>query len=69
MATEAHAFDVSPKEHKEIIEIYAKLREAEAKLIGPDGKAEILPQHRSPHHADVVSHQHGLEQSCRTGKR
>jgi excisionase family DNA binding protein len=43
MATEAHALDVSPKEQKEIIEIYAKLREAEAKLIGPDGKAEILP--------------------------
>jgi excisionase family DNA binding protein len=43
MASEAHAFDVSPKEQKEIIEIYTKLREAEAKLIGPDGKAEILP--------------------------
>src|SRR5450755_5032034 len=35
--------DISSKEQKEIIEIYAKLREAEAKLIGPDGKAEILP--------------------------
>jgi excisionase family DNA binding protein len=43
MASEIHAFDVSPKEHKEIIEIYLKLREAEAKIIGPDGKAEILP--------------------------
>jgi excisionase family DNA binding protein len=43
MAGEAHAFDVSPKEQKEIVEIYAKLREAEAKLIGPDGKSEILP--------------------------
>jgi excisionase family DNA binding protein len=43
MVSEAHAFDVSPKEQKEIIEIYAKLREAEAKLIGPGGKAEILP--------------------------
>jgi len=39
----APALDVSPKEQKEIIEIYAKLREAEAKLIGPDGKTEILP--------------------------
>ena len=39
----APALDVSPKEQKEIIEIYAKLREVEAKLIGPDGKTEILP--------------------------
>jgi len=39
----APAVDVSPKEQKEIIEIYAKLREAEAKLIGSDGKTEILP--------------------------
>jgi excisionase family DNA binding protein len=43
MASEAQAFDVSLKEQKEIIETYAKLREAEAKLIGPDGKSEILP--------------------------
>src|SRR5271154_4755499 len=43
MASEAPAFDVSLKEQKEIIEIYTKLREAEAKIIGPDGKAEILP--------------------------
>jgi excisionase family DNA binding protein len=43
MASEAHALDVSQKEQKEIIEIYAKLREAEAKLIGPGGKTEILP--------------------------
>jgi excisionase family DNA binding protein len=43
MASEAQAFDVSPKEQKEIVEIYSKLREAEAKLIGPDGKSEILP--------------------------
>lgn len=41
--SEAPAVDISPKEQKEIIDIYAKLREAEAKLIGPDGKTEILP--------------------------
>src|SRR6202140_1754851 len=41
--SQAQAIDVSPKEQKEIIEIYLKLREAEAKLIGPDGKTEILP--------------------------
>lgn len=33
----------SAREQKEIIGIYEKLREAEAKLIGPDGKTEILP--------------------------
>ncbi|MGA9965924.1 MAG: excisionase family DNA-binding protein [Terriglobales bacterium] len=43
MASEAQAFDVSLKEQKEITEIYSKLREAEAKLIGPNGKSEILP--------------------------
>jgi excisionase family DNA binding protein len=43
MASEAPALDVSLKEQKEIIETYAKLREAEAKFIGPDGKAETLP--------------------------
>ena len=43
MASEAHALDVPLKEQKEIIEVYEKLREAEAKLIGPDGKTEILP--------------------------
>ncbi len=42
---EAKPIDVaiSPREQKEIIGIYEKLREAEAKLIGPDGKTEILP--------------------------
>jgi excisionase family DNA binding protein len=40
---EASAVDISAKEQKEIIDIYAKLREAEAKLIGPDGRTEILP--------------------------
>ena len=32
-----------PKGAKRIVEIYTKLRQAEAKLIGPDGKAEIFP--------------------------
>ena len=43
MASEGRAFDATSKEHQEIIDIYAKLREAEAKLIGPDGKTEVLP--------------------------
>jgi excisionase family DNA binding protein len=43
MGSEGRAFDATSKEQQEIIDIYAKLREAEAKLIGPDGKSEILP--------------------------
>lgn len=34
---------ISAREQREIIGIYEKLREAEAKLIGPEGKTEILP--------------------------
>src|ERR1700685_3999125 len=42
-SSEASAVDISQKEQREIKDIYLKLREAEAKLIGPDGKTEILP--------------------------
>jgi len=41
--SESPPVDISHKEQQEIKEIYTKLREAEAKLIGPDGKTEILP--------------------------
>jgi excisionase family DNA binding protein len=34
---------VSQKDQQEVEELYTKLREAEAKLIGPDGKSEVLP--------------------------
>ncbi len=34
---------VSQKDQREVEELYSKLRAAEAKLIGPDGKIEILP--------------------------
>jgi excisionase family DNA binding protein len=40
---EAQVLGVSLKELHEIAEIYAKLREAEAKLMGTDGKTESLP--------------------------
>src|SRR5271170_5408946 len=46
MATTSEAMpniDISLREQKEIADIYKKLREAEAKLIGPDGKTEVLP--------------------------
>ena len=39
----AAVIDISAKEQREILEIYGKLHEAEAKLIRPDGKTEILP--------------------------
>ncbi len=42
-STETSPVDISPREQREIVDTYAKLREAEAKLIGPDGRAEILP--------------------------
>jgi excisionase family DNA binding protein len=34
---------VSEKDRREILDIYEKLRSADAKLVGPDGKTEILP--------------------------
>ncbi len=34
---------VVSRNQREIDELYTKLREAEAKLIGPDGKTEVLP--------------------------
>jgi len=34
---------LSGKDQREIQEIYEKLRTAEAKLVGPDGRAQILP--------------------------
>ena len=37
------AADISLRDQKEIVDTYSKLREEEAKLIRPDGRAEILP--------------------------
>jgi excisionase family DNA binding protein len=37
------AINISPREHQEVSEVYAKLREAEAKLVGPAGTTESLP--------------------------
>jgi excisionase family DNA binding protein len=70
--SEASAVDISPKEQKEIVDIYAKLREAEAKLIGPDGKTEILPNNlysfllrlladlRAGHSVTILQNRHEL---------
>jgi excisionase family DNA binding protein len=34
---------ISPKDQREIMEMYERIREVQAKLVGPDGKTEILP--------------------------
>lgn len=38
---------LSQRDQREVEELYSKLRAAEAKLIGPDGTAEILPNNVS----------------------
>ena len=37
------AVPISSKDQREIQDIYEKLRTAEAKLVGPDGKTQVLP--------------------------
>jgi excisionase family DNA binding protein len=71
-SSELPRVDISPREQKEIIDIYAKLREAEAKLIGPDGKTEILPNNlysfllrlladlRAGHSVTILQNRHEL---------
>src|SRR5580700_2859353 len=70
--SEASAVDISPKEQKEIVDIYLKLREVEAKLIGPDGRTEILPNNlysfllrlladlRAGHSVTILQNRHEL---------
>jgi excisionase family DNA binding protein len=40
---EGPAISISPQDQREIHELYSKLRAAEAKLVGPDGKTQVLP--------------------------
>ena len=42
-AKNSTGFAMSAKEQREIVELYEKLREVQAKLVRPDGKAEVLP--------------------------
>jgi excisionase family DNA binding protein len=42
-SSEASAFGTPSREQREEVETYQKLRAAEAKLVGPDGRAETLP--------------------------
>ena len=70
--SEASAVDISQREQKEILDIYAKLREAEAKVVGPDGKTEILPNNvysfllrlladlRAGHSVTILQNRHEL---------
>src|SRR5882672_421551 len=39
----AASVSISEKDQREIRELYEKLRTAEAKLVGPDGKSQVLP--------------------------
>ena len=41
--SEASAFGIPSREQREEVETYQKLRAAEAKLVGPDGRTETLP--------------------------
>ncbi len=42
-AASAKDVPISSQDQKEISELYAKLQQMGAKLIGPDGKSEVLP--------------------------
>jgi excisionase family DNA binding protein len=42
-AAEASAISISKQDQKDIHDLYSKLRAAEAKLVGPDGNAQVLP--------------------------
>lgn len=43
IATQDVSAPISNRDQREIQEVYEKLREAAAKLVGPDGKTEVLP--------------------------
>jgi excisionase family DNA binding protein len=43
VSEETAAVSISEQDQREILELYKKIRGAEAKLIGPDGKTQTLP--------------------------
>ena len=43
LAAEATGIAISEQDQREIHDLYSKLRAAEAKLVGPDGKVQVLP--------------------------
>lgn len=40
---EAVGVSISEQDQKDILDLYTKIRAAEAKLVGPDGKTQLLP--------------------------
>ncbi|WP_263356999.1 excisionase family DNA-binding protein [Acidicapsa ligni] len=42
--TNQAAVSISERDQRDIQDLYTKIREAEAKLVGPDGKTDLLPQ-------------------------
>jgi excisionase family DNA binding protein len=40
---EKNAAEISERDRKDVEEIYEKIKRAEAKLVGPDGKTHLLP--------------------------
>src|SRR5262245_52002838 len=42
-AMEENAVELSERGRKDVEEIYQKIKRAEAKLVGPDGKTHLLP--------------------------
>ncbi len=43
LAAEETGVSISEQDQREIHDLYSKLRAAEAKLVGPDGKIQLLP--------------------------
>jgi excisionase family DNA binding protein len=43
LAAEATGLSISEQDQREIHDLYSKLRAAQAKLVGPDGKTQVLP--------------------------
>src|ERR1700677_753703 len=43
LATETATISISEQDQQDIHDLYAKLRAAEAKLVGSDGKSQALP--------------------------
>lgn len=40
---ETTAVSISERDQKDILDLYSKIRAVEAKLVGPDGKTQVLP--------------------------
>lgn len=43
LATDGESISISDRDQQDIHDLYSKLRAAQAKLVGPDGKTQVLP--------------------------